>query len=166
MFTWRGWKKNSNWTLSVKFLNAKPGDSAVKAISISAFSKWLLHPPKPSPSLSSTEPQEMNPAQKGCAEKWTCVNLGHIVPMRHAKQTYHWRWLCCMSIRTCSVCTHGRNIGLLYGMTGLSILQPWPQMKRGRPGPLCASEGPAACCRLSLDHCLSCCWSLWSFWLG
>lgn len=97
----------------------------------------------------------------GCAEKWTWVNLGHIVPMHHAKWTS-----ICMSIRAHSVCTHGRNIGLLYGMTGVSILQPWPGMKRGQPGPLRASGGPAACCGLSLDHCLSCCWSLCGFWLG
>lgn len=52
------------------------------------------------------------------------------------------------------------NADLLYGMTGLSILQPWPQMKRRGPSPLGASEGQVACCRVSLDDCLSRCWWL------
>lgn len=42
----QGSEKTLTELFSVKFLNAKPPDSAVKVIGILAFSKWLLRDPK------------------------------------------------------------------------------------------------------------------------
>lgn len=136
----------------------------------------------PSPSLPSAEPQGMSPGQKRSqkkTEKKTNSNQSksHCSHTACQQQTHRWTWPCNISIQAQAVHTHThickkKNKDLLYGVTGLSILQPWPRVKRRGPGPLGASEGPAACCGASLgcfSSCCCCCWCWWRLcgcWLG
>lgn len=155
--------KNSVWTLSVKFLNAKPGDSAVKGFRVSAFSTWLLkRSPSlhPSNSLPTTYPQEMSSGQKRGLKK-------NVYRKTNSSRTGAWyaRTTWCIHPISVSQMQTKKIKDLLYGVTGLSILQPWSQVKRRGPGPLGASEGPAACFRVFLGYrCCFCCFWLYCCW--
>lgn len=97
LLTWRGYKTGT-WTLSAKFPKAKPGDSAVKAISISVFSIWLLsespHPP-PKSSLPSTHPQEMDKRRsrwRMCTGKQSQTKLAQGRHIKIKSKTYCMGW--------------------------------------------------------------------------
>lgn len=144
--TCKSWKI-THWTLSFKNVTTqtKPEDSAVKAINISYSQRpppSTIPPPTPTLALLYTRSRRRSVVKKKKSglQKW------HTPPrddwcLRHqrGRQWQVKRRLTVRGDRT----EHSAALA--------------PRSRGGEgPGPLGASDGPAACCGLCLDHCL--CW--------
>jgi len=126
-------------------------------------------PPPPVPRFPLHNHRRWDLDKRG-AKRRTCTGKQTWDKLGHSIHTQHWMWPnIILIIQAQAVYTHVKIKSVqtyCMGWQDWAFCSPGPQVKRRRPGPLGASEGPAACSGASLGYCFSCCWWLCGCWLG